>query len=61
MSTMSFLRNITIKKPRQAEKLARALEQAEAAAELKHEVKMSRPVREVRGDEVKNFLKKVKW
>ena len=61
MSTMSFLRNVTIKTPKRAKKLAQTLEQAEASAELKYEVKMSRPVREVKGEDVENFLKKIKW
>lgn len=59
MSTMSFLRKMKIKNPRQAEKLVDALERSEN--EPKREVKFSRPVREVRGEQVKELLAKAEW
>lgn len=54
MATKSFLKNINIKGKKQTRELLRALEYAE-----KHpgkEVKMSRPVVELRGDDAKKFL-----
>lgn len=59
MSAMSFLRNVNIKGSKKVAALVNALEKS--AAEPKREVKFSRPVIEVRGDDVKKLLDKVKW
>lgn len=59
MSTMSFLRKMKFANPKQIAALVNALEQSER--EPKREVKFSRPVREVRGEQVKNLLAQAKW
>ncbi len=59
MATSSFLKNINITTAKQAQRLVRALEQAE-----KHrgeEVKMSRSVHEVKREQAKDFFAKIKW
>lgn len=59
MSTMSFLRNVNIKKPKKVAALVGALEKS--SQEPEREVKIDRPVREVRGEDVKKFMDKIKW
>ena len=59
MSTMSFLRKMTFKKARQVSALVKALERSER--EPKREVKYNRPVREVRGEQVKDLLAETQW
>ena len=59
MSTMSFLRNVNIKKPEKVAALIGALEKS--AQEPEREVKIDHSVREVRGEEVKKFMDKIKW
>ncbi len=59
MATSSFLRNINITTPKQAQHLANALEQAEK--KRREEIKMSRSVHEVRREDAKAFFDKIKW
>lgn len=59
MSTMSFLRNVNIKRRKKVATLIGALEKS--TQEPEREVKIDRSVREVRGEEVKKFMDKIKW
>ena len=58
MSTVGMLRNWHIKNPRKISRLIEAIETS--AAETQHEVKFSKPVRELRGVELKKFLLEAK-
>ena len=59
MATSSFLRNVNITTPKQAQQLANALEQAEKKSS--EEIKMSRSVHEVKREEAKDIFDKIKW
>lgn len=59
MATSSFLRNVNITTKRQAQRLVEALEKAEQ--QRGEDVKMSRPVHDVRREQAKDFLAKIKW
>ena len=58
MATSSFETNIVIKTEEQANEFVTALEKAEKTSGKK--VVMSRPVKEIRGDELKNIVRKIK-
>ena len=59
MTTSSFFRNINITTEKQARNLIDALEKAEK--QRTEEVKMSRPVHEVKREQAKDFFAKIKW
>ena len=59
MSTSSFLRDIELKDKKKVAALVDALERSKS--QPKREVKLSRPVREVRGEELITLLPKIKW
>lgn len=59
MSTISFLRDFELKDAKQVAALVDALERSKA--QPKREVKLSQPVREVRGEELAALLPKIKW
>ena len=58
MSTMSFLRNVRIKDKRKIAQLIRTLESAKNEPERR--VEFSRPVVEVRGEDVKKIWDNIK-
>lgn len=59
MATSSFFRNINITTEKQARNLINALEKAEK--KRGEEVKMSRPLNEVKREQAKEFFAKIKW
>ena len=59
MATSSFFHSVVIKTPEQAEKLVDALEKAEKFSRENPEPKVN--CREIRGDELQEFLKNVFW
>lgn len=59
MATSSFFRNVNITTPKQAWSLIKALEKAEKTRG--EEVKMSRPVQEVKHEQAKDVFAKIKW
>ena len=58
MSTVGMLRNWHIKNPRKISRLIEAIESS--MTETQHEVKLPKPVRELRGVELKNFCWRLK-
>lgn len=58
MATSSFLRNVNITTKKQAQRLVEALEKAEQ--QRGEDVKMSRPVHDVRREQAKDFFAKIK-
>ena len=56
MATKSILKNIVISDPQSGKDLVRALERAEKTPGK--EVNLSKAYKEVRGDELRKFLKK---
>ena len=59
MATSSFFHSVVINTPEQAEKLVDALEKAEKYSREHKEPEVN--YREIRGDELKEFLKNVVW
>ena len=59
MATSSFFHSVVINTPEQAEKLVDALEKAEKFSRENPEPKVN--CREIRGDELQEFLKNVFW
>jgi len=59
MATSSFFHSVVINTPEQAEKLVDALEKAEKFSRENPEPEVN--CREIRGDELKEFLKDVFW
>ena len=59
MATSSFFHSVVINTPEQAEKLVDALEKAEKFSREHTEPEVN--CREIRGDELKEFLKNVVW
>ncbi len=59
MATKSFLKNINIKTAKQAHNLINALEKSER--HCGEEVVMSRAVNEVSRDQIKNFVKNIRY
>ena len=59
MATSSFFHSVVINTPEQAEKLVDALEKAEKFSRENPEPEVN--CREIRGEELKEFLKDVFW
>ena len=59
MATSSFFHSVVINTPEQAEKLVDALEKAEKFSRENPESEVN--CREIRGDELEEFLKDVFW
>lgn len=59
MATKSFFKNVNVKTAKQARDLVNALEKAEKIRG--EEVKMSRPVIEVKREQMADFISKIRW